>query len=50
MIEKRRSKKRPEMGLFKSDLTVFNQNDEPVMTMRSNGLIKVRNPEAAIED
>lgn len=49
VIEKRRSKTRPEMGLFKSDLTVFNQNDEPVMTMRSNGLIKVRNPEAPIE-
>ena len=50
IIEKRRSKKRPDMGLFKSDLTIFNQNDEPVMTMRSNGLIKVRNPEAPIED
>lgn len=50
VIEKRRSKNRPEMGLFKSNMTVFNQNDEPVMTMRSNGLIKVRNPEAPIED
>ena len=50
IIEKRRSKNRPEMGLFKSDLVIFNQNDEPVMTMRSNGLIKVRNPEAPIED
>ncbi|WP_040370413.1 MaoC family dehydratase [Blastomonas sp. AAP53] len=50
IIEKRRSKNRPDMGLFKSDLTIFNQNDEPVMTMRSNGLIKVRNPEAPIED
>lgn len=50
VIEKRRSKTRPEMGLFKSDLTVFNQNDEPVMTMRSNGLIQVRNPEAPIGD
>lgn len=50
IIEKRRSKSRPDMGLFKSDLTIFNQHDEPVMTMRSNGLIKVRNPEAPIED
>ncbi|MDM7956678.1 MaoC family dehydratase [Blastomonas sp.] len=50
IIEKRRSKNRPDMGLFKSDLTIFNQNDEPVMTMRSNGLIKVRNPDAPIED
>ena len=44
VLEKRRSKNRPEMGLFKSNMTVFNQHDEPVMTMRSNGLIKVREP------
>lgn len=50
IIEKRRSKNRPDMGLFKSDLTIFNQDDEPVMTMRSNGLIKVRNPDAPIEE
>ena len=50
IIEKRRSKNRPDMGLFKSDLVIFNQNDEPVMTLLSNGLIKVRNPEAPIED
>jgi acyl dehydratase len=50
IIEKRRSKNRPDMGLFKSDVVIFNQNDEPVMTLRSNGLIKVRNPEAPIED
>ncbi len=50
IVEKRRSKNRPDMGLFKSDVTIFNQDDEPVMTMRSNGLIKVRNPEAPIED
>lgn len=50
VIEKRRSQKRPDMGLFKSDLTVFNQHDEPVMTMRSNGLIKVRDPKAPIAD
>jgi acyl dehydratase len=50
IIEKRRSKNRPDMGLFKSDLTIFNQDDEPVMTMRSNGLIKVRDPEAPIEE
>ena len=50
IVEKRRSKSRPDMGLFKSDLVIFNQHDEPVMTMRSNGLIKVRNPEAPIEN
>lgn len=42
VMEKRRSASRPEMGLFKSKLTVFNQHDAPVMTMVSTGLIRVR--------
>lgn len=42
VLEKRRSASRPEMGLFKSKLTVFNQHDAPVMTMVSTGLIRVR--------
>ena len=42
LLEKRRSATRPEMGLFKSRLTVFNQDDVAVMTMVSNGLIRVR--------
>ncbi|GAA0861875.1 MaoC family dehydratase [Sphingopyxis soli] len=42
VLEKRRSASRPEMGLFKSRLTVFNQHDAPVMTMVSTGLIRVR--------
>jgi len=50
IIEKRRSKSRPEMGIFKSRAQVFNQNDEVVMELVSNGLIAVRNPEAPIED
>jgi acyl dehydratase len=50
VIEKRRSKSRPEMGIFKSQLAVFNQNDEPVMAMVSNGLVQVRDPGAPIED
>jgi len=45
VIEKRRSGSRPEMGIFKSSLTVFNQNDEPVLEMVSNGLISTRAPE-----
>ncbi|MGX7926207.1 MaoC family dehydratase [Tsuneonella sp. HG094] len=49
VLEKRRSKSRPEMGLFKSHLQVFNQNDEPVMEMTSNGLIEVRDPAAPTE-
>jgi acyl dehydratase len=44
VLEKRRSASRPEMGIFKSRLTVFNQDDEPVMSMISNGLIATRDP------
>jgi acyl dehydratase len=50
VIEKRRSKSRRDMGIFKSQLTVFNQDDEPVMAMVSNGLVQVRDPDAPIED
>ena len=44
VIEKRRSQSRRDMGIFKSKSTTFNQNDEPVLTMVSNGLIRVRDP------
>jgi acyl dehydratase len=40
--EKRRSASRPEMGITKSRQTVFNQDNEPVLSMISNGLIRVR--------
>jgi len=49
VISKRRSASRPEMGLFKSTVKVFNQNDETVLEITSNGLIRVRNPDASIE-
>lgn len=49
LIEKRRLKSRPEMGLTKSRQTVTNQNGEVVMTMISNGLIAVRNPSAPMD-
>ncbi|WP_339824625.1 MaoC family dehydratase [uncultured Parasphingorhabdus sp.] len=42
IISKRRSESRPEMGITIGRLTVFNQIDEPVMTMESTGLIAVR--------
>jgi len=41
-VEKRRSESRPEMGIMKGLVTVFNQHDEKVMTMESTGLIQVR--------
>lgn len=46
LLEKRRSAKRPEMGLTKTRSTVFNQHDEPVMSMIANGLVSVRDPRA----
>ena len=45
LIEKRRSKSRPDMGLTKARTTVFNQHDQPVMSMIANGLVKVREPD-----
>ena len=49
LISKRRMASRPDMGLTKSKQTVYNQDNEVVMTMISNGMIRVRNPEAPIE-
>ena len=45
VIEKRRSASRPEMGVYRSRVRVLNQDDLPVMTFISNGLIRTRNPE-----
>ena len=45
VIEKRRSASRPEMGVYRSRVRVLNQNDLPVMTFISNGLIRTRDPE-----
>ncbi len=42
VLEKRQSQSKPEMGSFKSRITVLNQDDVPVMTMVSVGLIRVR--------
>jgi acyl dehydratase len=46
LIAKRRSKSRPEMGILKAVTQVYNQHDELVMSYRTNGLIRVRNPAA----
>lgn len=42
LLEKTRSRSRPEMGSFKSIIKVFNQDDVCVMSLRSIGLIAVR--------
>lgn len=50
VLEKRRSKSRRDMGIFKSRIRTFNQDDVMVLEMNSNGLIRVRDPDAPIED
>lgn len=42
VLEKRRSASRPDMGIYKSAIAVFNQHDVKVMTFVSNGLIQTR--------
>lgn len=42
IVDKTPSKSRPDMGSFRSLVTIFNQDDEPVMTMKSIGLIRKR--------
>jgi acyl dehydratase len=42
VLDKRASESRPEMGIFHSRMTVFNQDDKPVMTFISTGLVSTR--------
>lgn len=49
VLEKRRSQSRRDMGIFKSRSRTYNQNDEVVLEMVSNGLIRVRDPDAPID-
>lgn len=42
ILEKRVSASRPEMGLYKSRMSVFNQEDAVVMTFVSNVMIATR--------
>lgn len=42
VTEVRPSRSKPDMGSVHSDITVFNQNDAPVMTMKSIGLVQRR--------
>ena len=42
IVDKTPSRSRPEMGSFRSLVTVLNQNDEAVMTLKSIGLIRKR--------
>ena len=44
VVEKTRSRSRPEMGSYLSMMRVFNQHDEMVMSFKSIALIRTRNP------
>lgn len=46
VIEARRSSSRPEMGITKSRMTVFNQDGVAVVTVVANGLIATRPADA----
>ena len=50
VLEKRRSRSRREMGIFRTQVQVFNQHEAMVMEMITNGLIAVRDPNAPIAD
>ena len=42
VLDKTPSRSRPDMGSYRGRTTVFNQHDEPVMTLSSIGLIRRR--------
>ena len=50
LFDKRRSKSRPDMGITKNRVKVFNQDDELVLESINLGLVSVRDPSAPIED
>lgn len=47
VLEKRRSRSKPEMGLFRTATRVLNQHDKPVMTFTSMAMIATRDPAGA---
>jgi len=44
ILSKRRSQTRPEMGLFRAETRVLNQDDVIVLTMVSNAMVSTRDP------
>ena len=44
LLEKRRSKTKPERGLIRGETKVFNQHGELVMSMKALGMILTRDP------
>ncbi len=42
VIEARKSESRPDMGIVRAEIKLFNQNDEVVLSMKSIGMVKTR--------
>ena len=42
VIEARKSESRPDMGIERAEIKLFNQNDEVVLSMKSIGMVKTR--------
>lgn len=42
VVEKKASRSRPEMGIIKSKVTIFNQHNEPVMTLMPITMFRTR--------
>lgn len=42
VIETKASRSRPEMGIVKTHITLFNQRDEPVLSMKPIGMFRTR--------
>lgn len=45
VLEKRRNRSRPEMGIFRAETRVYNQDDVAVLTMVSNAMVSTRDPD-----
>ncbi|MEM5518544.1 MaoC family dehydratase [Henriciella sp. AS95] len=50
VLSKRRMKSRPDMGLTRSNNRVYNQDGDLVLSMIGYGLIRVKDPDAPIEN
>jgi acyl dehydratase len=47
VLDKRRSKSKPGMGIFRSNTQVFNQQGAQVLTFTSHAMVETRDPEGA---
>ncbi len=50
VIHKRRSRSKPELGIFMNRVETLNQHDEVVMSYESTVMIRVRHPEEGLDE